>query len=772
VVVFSEVVMHTFQVGRRVAFVAAPIAFVTGLSGDASACGCFAPPIPTPEVQTFAVNQRAEQIVFEVSPGAVSAHVRILYQGDPEQFAWLLPVPSVPDLELSHTELFALLDQRTSPSVSYASSSLCPAQRYRCESHPQCPAPVNAAAGSQPLADFAGSPVASGAMPNSPGAAPPVTVLASARVGAYDTVTFAASEAELAIEWLNDNGFIVNETMSPYMQPYLDSGMVFVASKLVPGSDLDEIRPLKLTYEADVPAIPLRLTAIAAEPHMTVTALIFADEEYDPLVAPLVEFPTQELQNAARGNYPMVLARAVDDMGGFAFVKEYAGAGPKFLDTTGCCGAFMPQVPAEPSGESPDAGPATARDAGASDAGDVGSDVESVASVQTMTPLVPAPLASADICGVGNDGQCQCPGSSFDATDCGEDLVAAFAVAEELSTKYRVLTRLSTRISPEEMIEDPVFDRSSAPRGQFRANFAGQSQTLSNCANQVIDAERYAETVARQACSSIYCDFGECVLTLEGAGCMCDDGFAARVFTDVDNLPSITCVRDTATVDFAAGGLELESACDYDPVGDEECLDLGGFPAVHCPSSQGAVIGELNDDGPTIARCSPLVSRTSSPGAQDFGDEFAEFEVCNPPPPTCVGDGWLVEVTGGIEGVECEPPDPSWFDVPPPPVCPPISSPVAAVTPATAGTTAGNDTREPRPVSGGVASSSPADQGGRIGGTLEMPDGADGQGSSGCGVARGNGAASAGWAWALLSLGAAARMRWRPLKRSRATGHS
>jgi hypothetical protein len=169
--------------------------------------------------------------------------------------------------------------------------------------------------------------------------APPVTVLASARVGAYDTITFAADEADLAIQWLNDNDFIVNETMSPYMQPYLDSDMVFVASKLVPGAELEEIRPLQITYEASMPSIPLRLTAIAAEPHMMVTAFIYAAEEFDPIVAPLVELPQAELSRNQRGNYPMLLARAVDDMGGFAFVKEYVGSGPRFTDTTGCCSA-------------------------------------------------------------------------------------------------------------------------------------------------------------------------------------------------------------------------------------------------------------------------------------------------------------------------------------------------------------------------------------------------------------------------------------------------
>lgn len=71
----------------------------TYLLADAAralACGCLSPPIPEPDAD-FAVNQQAEQIVFEVEQGFVTAHVLIKYAGDPEQFGWLVPVPAVPE---------------------------------------------------------------------------------------------------------------------------------------------------------------------------------------------------------------------------------------------------------------------------------------------------------------------------------------------------------------------------------------------------------------------------------------------------------------------------------------------------------------------------------------------------------------------------------------------------------------------------------------------------------------------------------------------------
>src|SRR5687767_4404931 len=74
----------------------------------AVACGCLSP--PAVEEGEFAVNQRAEQIIFEVEPGWVTAHVLIKYAGDPAKFAWIIPVPEIPELAISPSTAFGLLD--------------------------------------------------------------------------------------------------------------------------------------------------------------------------------------------------------------------------------------------------------------------------------------------------------------------------------------------------------------------------------------------------------------------------------------------------------------------------------------------------------------------------------------------------------------------------------------------------------------------------------------------------------------------------------------
>ncbi len=671
------------------------------VAGEADACGCFAPPVPANAEDAFAVNQQAEQIIFEVQEDTISAHVRIFYQGDPAEFAWLLPMPSVPDLELSNGLLFGLIDQQSAPQFRDETVNICPQQKYYCQTHDPCyEDELDADEGF-----FADAGLAfddSESTDEAPGRAPAVEVLARQQIGSYDTITFAADEADAAIDWLNDNGFIVNETMSPYMQPYLDMEMVFIASRLVPGADLDEIRPLRLTYEAQAPSIPLQLTAIAAEPHMTVTAFIYANEEYDPAFLPLTEIPEENLMAQGRNNYPMVLARAVDDAGGNAFVKEYVGRGPEFRENSGCC-----------------------------------EDSED------------------DWCGVGDDGLCQCPQSEFDLEDCAEEeeLVEAATMARELSETYDTMTRLTTRVSPDEMTFNPEFEPATDALGSTRLFLTQTDYSLSRCESDIVDQDAYQEVVDSMACGAVYCDYGECVITEQGPACECEDGFAARAFLDSDGATSVTCVPEINTVDFAAGGLELPDACRDSMVADGECVDVGGFPAFVCDDGFAAAWGpEIG--GTRDVLCSPVMLRTEGPGASNPSPALQDLDVCAPPPPSCAAGGWLVEREVSIEGVQCaDPPDESWFEEPPAPDCSDEEEPTETDTaPASRPDVylAEDDEGEPVEVEGDdeVDTTRPRP-------TLIEPEptkAGGGGGDDGCSVVVAGASSTSGVGWALLAI--------------------
>src|SRR3954452_2260489 len=82
---------------------------------DAEACGgtfCDSGPRAMP------VDQKGENILFVMAPGQVEAHIQIQYQGEASRFAWVLPIPALPQVEVGSQALFQSLLQGTVPSFA------------------------------------------------------------------------------------------------------------------------------------------------------------------------------------------------------------------------------------------------------------------------------------------------------------------------------------------------------------------------------------------------------------------------------------------------------------------------------------------------------------------------------------------------------------------------------------------------------------------------------------------------------------------------------
>jgi hypothetical protein len=576
----------------------------------ANACGCFSPPVPeSVDDSGYAINQQAEQIIFEVEEDHVTAHVSIRYAGDPESFAWIVPVPSVPDLDLSSAALFGLLDATTAPITNVRAESLCPDAAYNCTYHdpPTCPFWGNDgdnngfsdSAGNNGANNGSWDAGADGSGGENPGG---VVVHQREVVGSYDTVVFGAEEADGAVQWLVQEGFLVNESMAPFMQPYFDGGMLFIASKLIAGAGVEEIKPLKMTFQARNPMIPLMLTAVAAEPELTVTAYIYGDAYFAPVDHPILGVPENLISRdaAGRSNYPMVLSRLIDQAGGDGFMMEYSGAPTLTVPNgdSGCCDEW-------------------------------------------------------DNCGIQGDGQCQCPSQEWDRADCveegAEDLIEGLEIMADLQARYPRMTRLTTRLSPHEMTFDPMFAPAPIePQGRLTLN--GKIRTMSGCEGDIIDMELYSSIQELQGCSSVYCGAGTCATTADGPGCVCDPGFVSRTFLDLDGQSSVTCVPATPTVDHGAGGLDVPNICRGIQCGAGTCVNQNGFPACSCrPDTAATVVG------PTNPSCRPIERVAQSPGAEDFTLPVEDVRACAPAPPECGRWGWLQENPNiRREGVLCE----------------------------------------------------------------------------------------------------------------------
>jgi len=117
------------------------------------------------------VNQAAERIIFSKNADrTVTAVVQIQYQGPSEEFAWVLPVPGIPEVSVSSDLAFTRLQQASNPQYNFTTVVEGRCKRERGS---------DSASGSAPSADSG----AGGAGGNGG-----INVLASGTVGPYDFV--------------------------------------------------------------------------------------------------------------------------------------------------------------------------------------------------------------------------------------------------------------------------------------------------------------------------------------------------------------------------------------------------------------------------------------------------------------------------------------------------------------------------------------------------------------------------------------------------------
>jgi hypothetical protein len=248
------------------------------------------------------MNQAAERILFvKRDDGKITTHVQIQFSGGKTDFAWILPVPSVPELGISHNSVFQQLQFATQPTFQLEW------EESDCEF---LPPPIL-------FRDF------DGVLSTAEGA---VEVLAEERVGPYDTAIITSTDPVALSDWLLSNGYRLDALGADLLRPYTEMGMFFLALRLAPDSDVGDLQPIAITYEAQNPMIPIKLTAVAAEPNMGVLVWVLGAERAIPENYLHVEINEAAIDWLNFGaNYDQVVIDAADEAGGQAFTTEYAG---------------------------------------------------------------------------------------------------------------------------------------------------------------------------------------------------------------------------------------------------------------------------------------------------------------------------------------------------------------------------------------------------------------------------------------------------------------
>jgi hypothetical protein len=226
---------------------------------------------PTALAQVRIPDQRA---LICYANGVETLVIDTAFKGDGTNFAWIIPVPSRPEVQAATTGLFPTLERLFRPKVIHniphiwigvlvAAIFLYAIIRRtrRAESLLDVllvililvilsglflPALATAGATTTNITDE-------------------VTVLDRKIVGGYETAVLASSDGAALQGWLTQNGFGTPTNFLPTIQAYAREGWYFVASRLRLDATMQtsaKPHPLILTFKPERPVYPLRLTSI------------------------------------------------------------------------------------------------------------------------------------------------------------------------------------------------------------------------------------------------------------------------------------------------------------------------------------------------------------------------------------------------------------------------------------------------------------------------------------------------------------------------------
>lgn len=406
-------------------------------AAPAEACGGFF-------CQNVPVDQTGEQILFAVEGDEVEAHVQIQYQGAAEDFSWVVPTPSLPEIGVSSSTVFSRL-------------AATAGVRFQLD--------WDTVNGCYPWL-FEGDASAGGGPPNADGGTPTdggVTVIEQSQVGPFDYTILQATSLSPLLTWLADNDYNVPDAAGALLEPYVLMGdqMHFVAFKLQKDREVGDIQPVTLRYQDDQPMIPIQLTAIASQPDLGVTVNILGSTRSVPenfLHVTINEARVNWLQYGS--NYNALINDAMDEAGGQGFATEFAGP-------TGTASAFAGLFYSE--GRYDTAALATITDPlaffNAMQSQGFAGDTQLLNLLTRFIPmpadLVASGLQPRDFYNNLSSYASYLEGQPFDAPAFANELelviVGPLRHAQELFDRNPYFTRLYTSLSAEEMTVDPVF---------------------------------------------------------------------------------------------------------------------------------------------------------------------------------------------------------------------------------------------------------------------------------------------------------------------------
>lgn len=222
------------------------------------------------------INEPAQKAAIFFRQGQEDLIISPSYSGAPSGFAWLVPVPARPQVQIVEGALF---------------HELAAATVSKPEDLPR---------------DAMKSAVAERAAG--------VTLLERETVGAYDVSVLSSTGAEALVDWLTANGYALPRSAEGPAERYVREGWTFVACRIqtpanaASGLASGTLAPLRLTFPTVRPVYPMRLSAANPEPFTVLIYLLLPASETGGRLrsVPLADAP------ALRSGQSTVLKASVD----------------------------------------------------------------------------------------------------------------------------------------------------------------------------------------------------------------------------------------------------------------------------------------------------------------------------------------------------------------------------------------------------------------------------------------------------------------------------
>jgi len=245
------------------------------------------------------------------------------YQGPPERFAMVVPVPVVlkkEDVKTLTREVLERIDKLSAPRlVEYWEQDPCAVSID--DDVDKAGATNQAGAGKQFKASDEAKDLG-------------VTVEAQFTVGEYDIVILSAKDAAGLETWLKQETYAIPEGAEPYFRPYVQSGSKFFVAKVDPGKvkfekGMAQLSPLRFHYDTPELSLPIRLGLINSSGTQDLVINVLAkNQRFEPANYPSVTIPTNlDLAEAGRDRFGSFYAALFDrtiEKNPKAIVTEYA----------------------------------------------------------------------------------------------------------------------------------------------------------------------------------------------------------------------------------------------------------------------------------------------------------------------------------------------------------------------------------------------------------------------------------------------------------------